>query len=570
MAEQKTCRQCNAQFTVEDEDLAFYKKISPTFAGKTFEIPSPTLCPHCRWQRRIAWRNEYALYKRKCDKTGVELVSRYRAGSSFPVYYVKDWQSDGWDAKEYGQSYDPERPFFEQLDELIKKVPRQNLSNDYMNDINSEYTNCSGGSKNCYMIFESDRSEDCYYSRGMTDTKDCVDCIRTNESQLCYEGIDINKCYNCFYLQDSDNCNECYFSSNLSGCKYCFGCDGLNQKEYYLYNENVGKAKWEEFMSGVKFTNGKVKEYFSKLEEIRRQTPKKFAKVSKCENSDGDHLINCKNSHFCFDSQKLEDCAYCFEVPNEAKDSYDYSSFGLATNMIYECTTSGCNAYNILFSNETWINVSNCFYCDNTQSSKNCFGCIGLNKKQYCILNKQYTKEEYEQTVGRIIEKMIADGEWGEFFPMSISPFGYNESLSIAYHPKSKEEMTKFGAKWQENDYSLKFDGPFYEPEDDIDEYRQNEGKRSALLSGILKCASTGKAFKIMPQELAFYISHNVPVPVKYPEERYLEIFSKRNPRVLYHRQCMNEGCQNEFETTYAPDRPEKVYCESCYQKNVL
>jgi len=155
--ENKKCKQCQKEFEVTDLDLAFLEKISPTFAGEKFQIPTPTLCPHCRWQRRIAWRNEYALYKRKCDKTGADVVSKHHASSPFPVYHVKEWQGDSWNALDYGQDYDPMRPFFEQLAELINKVPRQNVLNDYMMDINSEYTNCAGGSKNCYMIFESDR-----------------------------------------------------------------------------------------------------------------------------------------------------------------------------------------------------------------------------------------------------------------------------------------------------------------------------------------------------------------------------------------------------------------------------
>ena len=28
--------------------------------------------------------------------------------------------------------------------------------------------------------------------------------------------------------------------------------------------------------------------------------------------------------------------------------------------------------------------------------------------------------------------------------------------------------------------------------------------------------------------------------------------------------------CPNEFETSYAPDRPEIVYCEQCYQAEVI
>jgi hypothetical protein len=37
---------------------------------------------------------------------------------------------------------------------------------------------------------------------------------------------------------------------------------------------------------------------------------------------------------------------------------------------------------------------------------------VGLHDKSYCILNKQYTKEEYEELVPKIIEKMMKDDEW--------------------------------------------------------------------------------------------------------------------------------------------------------------
>ncbi len=575
MAEQKNCKQCKKEFSVTDEDLAHFDKISPTFNGQKLSIPAPTLCPHCRWQRRITWRNEYILYKRKCDLTGRDMVSRHHADTAFPVYYVEEWKSDKWNPLDYGQDFDPSRPFYEQLGELINKVPRQHALVDPSLDQNSEYTNCAGFSKNCYMIFESDRNEECYYSRGMTDNKDCVDCIRSNESELCYEGVDINKCYQCFYVQDSENCDECYFSSNLIGCKYCFGCDGLTQKEYYLYNENVGKEKWEEFMKSVKLTEPSVKEYRDKHEEIRLKTPKRHAKVIKCENSHGDHLNNCKNSHFCFDSQKLEDCGYCFEVPNDSKDAYDYSTFGLTTNLIYECNSCGYNAYNILFSNDTWNSVRDCICCDNVQSSKNCFGCVGLKRQEYCILNKKYSPEEYEKKVAEIITKMKENGEWGEYMPMSISPFAYNETLVNDYFPLDKAGVESLGAKWREDTRLLQYDGPFYTPKESIDQYKDSDSDRQALLAGVLKCSVTGKPYKITPQELAFYIKYGLPIPTISFEARHKARIAKRNPMNLWDRQCDCEDsshghgarCENNFESTYSPERPYKVYCESCYQK---
>ncbi|MBU0627024.1 hypothetical protein KKG31_00015 [Patescibacteria group bacterium] len=49
--------------------MEFYSKVSPIIAGKKYLIPAPTLCPDCRQQRRISFRNERSLYKRKCDLT---------------------------------------------------------------------------------------------------------------------------------------------------------------------------------------------------------------------------------------------------------------------------------------------------------------------------------------------------------------------------------------------------------------------------------------------------------------------------------------------------------------------
>ena len=73
--ENKNCKQCSQVFPIYQEDQDFYDKISPVFHKQTFQIPMPTLCPECRQQRRLAWRNDRKLYKRKCDATGKEIIS---------------------------------------------------------------------------------------------------------------------------------------------------------------------------------------------------------------------------------------------------------------------------------------------------------------------------------------------------------------------------------------------------------------------------------------------------------------------------------------------------------------
>jgi hypothetical protein len=77
------------------------------------------------------------------------------------------------------------------------------------------------------------------------------------------------------------------------------------------------------------------------------------------------------------------------------------------------------------------------------------------------------------------------------------------------------------------------------------------------------------EGFKLTKEEISFYKKIRIPLPVKCPNCRHFERLSKTNPLKLWHRKCMKEGCTNEFETSYAPDRPEIVYCEKCYQQEV-
>jgi hypothetical protein len=60
-----------------------------------------------------------------------------------------------------------------------------------------------------------------------------------------------------------------------------------------------------------------------------------------------------------------------------------------------------------------------------------------------------------------------------------------------------------------------------------------------------------------------------IPIPRRCFYCRHDSRINRRNPYKLWHRKCMKEGCDNEFETSYDPERPEIVYCEKCYQAEV-
>jgi len=567
MSLNKTCRQCQAQFAITDGDLAFYKKLSPTFDNKIFEIPAPTMCPDCRKQRRLAWRNIGKIYIRKSDLSGKQIVSCVAPNSKFKVYHQDEWMSDKFDPYQYGRDFDFSRPFFEQLHELSLDVPRPHMN--VARNENSEYINNSSDCKSCYLIENATAAEDSLYSLGLFHSKDCIDCYKAFECENCYECINIEKSYGCLFCNDCLDCTESFLCDSCNGCKNCYGCANLSNKRYWVFNEPKSKEEFEkkkqEFLSASYNDRQKLIE---EAENFSARQPKKFSHILSSENVSGDYIFHSKNVESSFAIDNSEDVKFSTNL-GYAKDHLDVDFWGDKSELVYESAEVGTGTHDVLFSRKIHGNVRNVSYSiDCGYGCSNLFGCVGMKHAQYSIFNKKYSAEEYEKLAGKIIDHMQKTKEWGEFFPMSMSEFGYNETAAQEHFPLSKEGAGKLGAYWQDENYDQKFDGVSYKVVD-IETYRNME-KAKELLESVIICKTSGRPFKIQPQELRFYLKNHLQIPNVHPSERYKARFAKINPQKTWHRKCMNEGCENEFETTYAPERKERVYCESCYQQSVI
>ena len=75
--EWKTCSVSGQLFPITQKDLEFYDKVSPTFNGVKYSIPTPTLCPEERQRRRLAFRQERKLYNGLSDLSGKKIISLY-------------------------------------------------------------------------------------------------------------------------------------------------------------------------------------------------------------------------------------------------------------------------------------------------------------------------------------------------------------------------------------------------------------------------------------------------------------------------------------------------------------
>ena len=541
----------------QKKDLQFYEDIAPTFAGKKYEIPPPNICPSCRYQKRLVLRNERKLYVRKCDLTDKEVVSIYHPENEYKAYAQDEWWKDTWDVMEYGREFDFSRPFFKQFLEMKRQVPRPALTNH--RSVNSEYTNQSQDNKNSYMLTSSNHCEDCLYGHWVQDAcKDNVDCLLVERSELCYECVNIMECYNSRYLQSCSNCSDCFFCYDCKGCDSCIGCCGLQNKKYHIFNEPVSKEEFEVYRDENFKNRTDVEKVRSEFLEKLQQFQHKFYFGFNNENSSGDYIQNTKNAFSCFNCRHVEDISHCQDSWRE-KMCMDMTET-CDDVACYEQHGSACNN-NCLFVSQVW-DCHDMLYCDLCFSSNNCFGCVGLNHKEYCIFNKQYDKEEYDQLVAKMIGHMRETGEWGEFFPRNLSTFGYNESVAQEYFPLTKDQALSQGYFW--SDYEAP--QPAVEKVIEASQLPENiEDIPDDILNWAIKCEVTQKPFRIIKQELDFYRKQNIPIPRKHPDQRHQERMELRNPRKLWDRTC--DKCGKGIQSTYNSDRKETVYCGECYLK---
>jgi len=565
-AEVKLCQNCKKNFTIESEDFKFYEKIN---------VPAPTWCPTCRMERRLSFENIWNLHWRDCDLCSKKTLSRYSPKQKLIVYCPSCWWGDSWDGTEYAMEYDPDRPFLEQVKELSEKVPHVALSSGYLTLKNCDYTNDIGWCKDSYMIFWADFCENVYYSSILNGLKYSSDCIRGWKSELCYGSRSFIRGYHVFFSEECDDCVDVWFSRNCYGCTNCIGCVNLRGEKNCIFNVKYSKEEYDKKLIELGLDSWKN---IQKLEKQAREfwLTKPYREHhghSLNLNVTGEYVYTSKNSKESYILNGAENCKWCQLITVDgSRDCMDYSGWGNNASLIYESSTIGENSSLVYFSRACYPDCLNLQYCLRNVAGKNNFGCASLKRKNYCILNKQYSKEEYQKLSKQIIEDMKVNPYidklgreffYGEFFPLEFSNFSYNQSTAMRFCPKTKEEALTEGYSWDDTEspvhqVTIRDDSI---PDKIID-------TTDSILNEILGCLSCGKGYKIVTGELNLLRKMNLPLPRECPKCRENERFAKENKPGMYHRTC--DKCNMAIYTPYAPDRPEIVYCVKCYQQEFI
>lgn len=373
----------------------------------------------------------------------------------------------------------------------------------YMPCENAQYSDNVGWVKNTYLSsVVSSWSENVLYSFVVRkqSTNILNSTMVTDSSQNIYMGFCITASSNVFYSKFINNSYNIWFCSNLNWCSECILSANLDNKKYCIKNKEYSKE-----------------EYFIKKQEIL-DNKKDFLKIYGIINDNWhnmwstnvtwSYLVNCENvQNGCFSTGIKNGRNVMFVGWGEWIENAKDFVAGLVCNDVY----ASCGAWlgsNIYCSfNNSWSNIYYSYFCNNCSF---CFWCIGLKNKQFCIFNKQYTKEEWYELADKIFAQMDAEWILGDFFPGKLNPFYFNDTAAYLIDDTfTKDEVTKDWYMWR--DEEIKVDIPEWSEivnVEDLDIVNYDE----SILKKVIK-DKNWNYYRIVKMEYDFLKKHNLPLP---------------------------------------------------------
>ncbi|KKT00945.1 MAG: Caib/baif family protein [Candidatus Nomurabacteria bacterium GW2011_GWA2_43_15] len=543
------CEHCGENFTISEGELSLYEKVG---------IELPVLCFFCRIKLHLSFWMFGKFRKGTSDLSGESLITVLPEKNRYPIYTLHEWHSDAWDPINYGQDYDEKRPFFEQLQELQEKVPHPHQNG--AKNTNCDWCDDVWNSKNCYLSRSMEECEDLYYSYRNLSVKNSIDVTICFNSEKCFDSSECHNSFKLFYSRHSRDCIDSYFLYDCRNCQNCFMCWNLRNQSYCIENVKYTKEEYlkklESFnlgsFSSIQALKGRF-ENIAKNDAVHRQNFN-----FRVHDSDGDYLEDCKNCHNCHTINRSEDTYNCVRGLNH-KSEIDANGCWYSELM---GNVSCCvDSFSLKYS--AWSSARYSEYLDLCKECEYCFGCVGLKKKKYCVLNKQYKKEEYEKLTEKIIADMKKRGEYGKFLPYSMSAGPFNFSSSFLYFPETKkEDILKLGGYWEDIDESHIEGMPTSELPDDIKDVPDT------IITQALICPETGWRFNIAQNELIFYKANNIPLP-----RHHFDVRTKKQLKYLtvlksYPYKCYY--CKKSVDAFYPPEWGyQKIACEECYKQNI-
>ncbi len=295
--------------------------------------------------------------------------------------------------------------FIENYEVLKKSIPVPAVWIDTVTK-DADYIDYTYRSKGSYYAFGGYYLEDCLYTEFCGWGNKLVDSHSVTKAEKCYFCINCDQCHNCSYLMDCNSCTDCHFSAFLSSCNDCFGCVALTHKKYCIFNKQYTKQEY--FKKVKELKKEEPDNIFALMFELKEKIPHPASRqVDNVNCPYGNYIYNSKNCYWSFGTFESTNSGYTYYC-SRLKNCWDVFSSGgeQGTAKCYSIVSTQ-NSVDSAFL-DFCEGCSNCYYSLSLINCTDCFGCVGLKNKKYCILNNQLTKEKYERAMKSIIKEL----EW--------------------------------------------------------------------------------------------------------------------------------------------------------------
>lgn len=486
------------------------------------------------------------------------MITTFPPSTPFPVYKRSHWYSDKWQAPE--MAVDLNRSFFSQLKELQNQTPHfQMLGDD--KSINSDFCDDVWECKDCYFSRSMAKCEKLYYSYRNLNCKNSFELTFCFDMEESYDCVYCMKCYNTQSSIFSRNCIDSAFLYDCRNCTNCFMSWNLRNAEYTILNKKYSKEEYERRLKEIKTGS---RENFLKLKaefdaHLQNDAVHRQDFNVNADNCEGNYLEKSKNCENCYLVQETENVVGALRGLN-FKDSTDIS--GLMNGELCSGIAEAADLYNVQFAIYCF-NCSDSQYIESCYDLQNCFGCVGLKKKKFCILNKEYPEAEYWVLREKIITKMKQDGEYGKLFSPAFAYNGYNASLAAMYFPLSENEAKRAGYQWEVDETT----GQPTQSAESIPD--QMPAVQDIITQQAFACSETSRPFKFIPQEIDFHRRHQLPLSTLHPDVRGQQAFKFITATTPQAGTC--SICKKEIVHYYHPEWGfKKIICNEDYEKVVL
>lgn len=508
-----------------------------------------------QWPGGQWWYNKHA-------DTGKPIICPVHPATGIRVLPDKEWFDR--DFVEFGRDVNLEHSFFEQLIQLRRDVPSSAGRN--YEPIENSIAVVSLGDVNSYFVVLS-RSKNTLFSVSALDTESSAEVYNSSAITNSYQVVHSERVYNSQYIRESRDCMNSAFLFDCRNVENCFGATNKRNKKYLWFNEQLSKEEWERRRAEVDLgSRSQTQNWLSRFHELVQSAPWPENFNEQSENSSGEYLTkatNCDTVYYSDGGSKNE-YHTAWSLGNCEGNAYS-ASLSDDQNIYFGCDivqSNQCRYSYLLMRCQNVEYSTECYDCED------CFGCVGLRKKRFCILNKQYSEEEYWKKLDELKCAMLERGEYGAFLPAQMSPAYFPEGGSVRYYLadpekfaqatnaytfKAEDEGALGSALANANDLPDATTIP--DSIDDIDD---------SWIGKALYDSAYKRPFSLFAPEVALYKKLRVAPPVSHHVKRVLDLTLTSNTGVFEKHPC--KICQKEVTISRNPTYPDhQVLCKTCY-----